>query len=142
MYIYLKNNNEILEIEKYQIFKKKSCLLSEKTSGKRKLDINNVNSNDESEEEELIWVDIRKKSETSRSNSPEAEEKNSPIKLPDFSATVTNGLRENDSITVWSMMIEQLAHHCLDNYGKRLKTSADYKDIGRLMYKKYPSVKR
>jgi len=114
-------------------------LFSEKSGGKRKLDINDANSNDESEEEDLVWVDIRKKEVTSESSS---EANNSSMKLPDFSATVTNGLRENDSITVWPMMIEQLAHHCLDNYGKRLKTSADYKDIGRLMYKKYPSVKR
>jgi len=70
------------------------------------------------------------------------EDSNLQLKLPNFSATVINGLRDNDSITVWSMMIEQLAHFYLDNYANRLKTSADYKEIGRMMFRKYPSIKR
>jgi len=107
------------------------------TIPKRKLEINNDVFSEE-EEEDLVWVDIRKKEE----NTSRTKDSNLTMKLPDFSATVVNGLRQNDSITVWSMMIEQLAHHCLDNYAARLKTSADYKEIGRLMFKKYPCIKR
>lgn len=47
-----------------------------------------------------------------------------------------------DSSSVWGLMIDALVRHINGAYGIKFSGKAHYAEIGRLMYARYPSIKR
>ena len=61
--------------------------------------------------------------------------------LPVFSGRVLQRLQADESHMVWSTIIEESAHFYLDKY-PNLNSPMEYFNIGRAMFKKYPSIGR
>lgn len=60
----------------------------------------------------------------------------------DYSIFVSIHLIEGDSSSVWSLMLDQIVNHVKHKYMHRFNTAADYQEFGRLLYRKYPSIRR
>ena len=67
----------------------------------------------------------------------------SPIlKLPDFTSGVRDALLKNESAAVWSQVVTQSVDYYRRFYPDRLQCSEDYRLVGQMMLRKYPSIAR
>ena len=67
----------------------------------------------------------------------------SPIlKLPDFTSGVREALLKNESAEVWSQVVTQSVDYYRRFYPDRLQCSEDYRLVGQMMLRKYPSIAR
>ena len=64
------------------------------------------------------------------------------LRLPDFTSSVTESLIENDSNKVWNEVVNQTVNFYRKYYPQRLNSSEDYRLLGQLICKKFPSLSR
>ena len=62
------------------------------------------------------------------------------LSIPDFSSGVRNALLNGKSGDVWSQMLDELVTFYTRNYSNRLHSTHDYKILGKMLYKAYPSI--
>ena len=83
---------------------------------------------------------------TSSISSPGAETSSfsvgAVIKLPDFTSGVTEALLKNESAEVWSQMVTQTVDYYRRFYPQRMQCSEDYRVLGQMMLRKYPTIAR
>lgn len=78
-------------------------------------------------------------------SSPPAEQLScggSILRLPDFTSGVREALIKNESAEVWSQVITQTVDYYRRFYPDRFFKSEDYRLLGQIMFKKYPSITR
>lgn len=81
-------------------------------------------------------------SENSTGLSPPLDTNYGSLSIPDFSSGVRNALLNGKSGDVWSQMLDELVTFYTRNYPNRLHSTHDYKMLGKMLYKAYPSITR
>ena len=64
------------------------------------------------------------------------------LKLPDFTSGVREALLKNESAEVWSQMVTQTVDYYRRYFPNRLHSSEDYRVLGQMMLRKYPTIAR
>ena len=64
------------------------------------------------------------------------------LKLPDFTSGVTEALLKNESAEVWSQVVTQTVDYYRRFFPHRLQSSEDYRLLGQMMLRKYPTIAR